>query len=946
MASISFDGKSLLVDGRREWLVAATVHPARIVRDQWGERLRAAAQAGFNCVVVPVVWAHHEIKKGALDFTGERDIRAFVQMIGRLGMRAVLRPGPFLGGDCDLGGMPAYLAGAVERGADVLARADEEEEKPVRLRLGLRSGSAEFLQGASRWLNGLGEQVADLQVSATTARGGGGPIILVQVEHEWFCGHDRVGRSYLGELGRFLREGGINVPLINANNMYAAGEGEIEAWSGAEDMPGTMRQLRVVKPDQPPIALDVGEAPGPMWGVASREAGEEAARLLQRTLAAVTAGGGQFAVSCFHAGTRFGFLGGRSAVDRAGFAATAAAGRGATMLTEAGGRTPMYAVIKRLATFVSSFGRVFAHADADFRHAALADSEAGPAVIHLRGERGSAVFALLPRGETKRGVVDVLTPDGRRLALSAGGQACAWTLLDTHLTGRSTLDYTTFRPFAIVGRVLVLFGATRERGVVSINGGVLEAEAPTGKTPTIQEHEGVLVVVCDEALIDATIVAPNEGETGAVHIGVAALNLEGKPVSHPDFGARHRITGDGAIEKHKSTPPTIKRPRAPSLGEWRTADCAAMISGASPRYEVIPGPASLDALGAAYGYGWHRVRFQGNGSRSKVWLFETADRAHVYCDGEFLGVVGVGPGAETGPVALPSSKGEHTLAVLVDNLGRASAGSPMDHRKGLYGHLWQAAPIAAGRGMITMGAPISPLAWRAPLMGVREGDRTDARRLTWSFQHRRKTPIFLTLDAFVAPGVILLNDEPIWWLEASDWTRIRIEPEHLKTGKNVVQAALLAGRAPGEGADEKAMEHALHALGAAAEFHEGEECVTAKAEWAFAPWESPKRDAMQAQKPGVARPTGPAWWSTAFKPHESDAPLFLDCAGLTKGQIFLNGRNLCRYFMATPTGKVVPPQRRYLLPDGWLKFEQANEVVIFDEHGASPTKVRLEYGEA
>ena len=949
MASISFDGKGILIDGRREWLVAATIHPARCAREQWAARLRLAAQAGFNCVVAPVVWAHHETKKGSVDFTGERDIRAFVQIIGQMGMRCILRPGPFLGAMQDLGGMPAYVAGAVEKGADVIARADEEDEKPVRLRLGIRSTSADFLEGAARWLNANAEEIKDLQVSGTTARGGGGPIIAVQVEHEWFCGHEQVGRVYLGELGRFLREGGINVPLLNANNMFASGEGEIEGWSGADDAAAIIRQLRVVKPSQPPMLLEMNAFPAPMWGAPAPAASVHAPAELQRRIAEALASGGQFNVSSFHEGTRFGFLGGRSPAGRDLFASSCASAEGAAVLTEAGAKGPSYALVKRIATFASSFGRVFAHADADFRPAAIAVGSGSPSVLHVRGERGSAVIAFFEPaepGSRRRRAVDVLTPDGARLTLQPGSQHCAWTLLDTHLVSRSVLDFTTFRPFALVGRTLVLFGAAGERGRVSINGAEFEAEAPAGKTPVIQDHEGVLVVICDEAMIDASVVSAANAPGGqAVHIGVLGLDAAGEPIAHPDYSARHRITGDGAVEKVKAAVASARTPRAPSLGEWRFADTAALTSGESPRYAPIPGPAPLDTLGAPYGYGWHRIRLSSEGgARAKACFFEMSDRAHVYADGEFLGVAGVGPGADPGPVALPGAKGEHTLVVLVDNLGRASGGSPMDHRKGLYGHLWQAAPLKPGKPTIETGPPISPLSWRAPLMGIRESDRTDPRRLSWSFQHRRKTPIFMTVDAHAAPGIVLLNEEPIWWLEPADWTRVRIDHDALKSGKNTVQIALLADHLPPD-EDPKAFEHAMAALGAATHFHEGEEAITAKSEWAFAPWEAPKRDALAPFKPGASRPAGPAWWASAFKPHESDRPLFLDCAGLTKGQIFLNGRNLCRYFVATSSGKAVPPQRRHYLPEGWLKIDQPNELAIFDEHGAAPTKVRLEYGE-
>jgi hypothetical protein len=62
-----------------------------------------------------------------------------------------------------------------------------------------------------------------------------------------------------------------------------------------------------------------------------------------------------------------------------------------------------------------------------------------------------------------------------------------------------------------------------------------------------------------------------------------------------------------------------------------------------------------------------------------------------------------------------------------------------------------------------------------------------------------------------------------------------------------------------------------------------------------------------------------------------------------KGQLYLNGYHVSRYFVATPDGKTLPPQDRYLLPDPLLHHGRENELVLFDEHGGNPAKVRIAY---
>ena len=64
---------------------------------------------------------------------------------------------------------------------------------------------------------------------------------------------------------------------------------------------------------------------------------------------------------------------------------------------------------------------------------------------------------------------------------------------------------------------------------------------------------------------------------------------------------------------------------------------------------------------------------------------------------------------------------------------------------------------------------------------------------------------------------------------------------------------------------------------------------------------------------------------------------------MSKGQLYLNGHNVGRYFVATATGKAVPPQRFYYLPEPWLRTDTPNDLLIFDEHGKPPGKCRLVY---
>ena len=109
MATISYDGQSLLIDGRRIWLVSGAIHYARTPHQLWRSRIRAAKQAGLNCIETHVFWSMHEPRPGKFRFEGDADLRRFIQIIAAEQMYCILRPGPYVGADWDFGGLPPWL---------------------------------------------------------------------------------------------------------------------------------------------------------------------------------------------------------------------------------------------------------------------------------------------------------------------------------------------------------------------------------------------------------------------------------------------------------------------------------------------------------------------------------------------------------------------------------------------------------------------------------------------------------------------------------------------------------------------------------------------------------------------------------------------------------------------------------------------------------------------
>lgn len=89
-----FDDRGLIVDGAARPFWAATVHYWRVRRARWPRALAALRELGLTLLEVPVPWALHEPGRGRHDFTGERDLGAFLDAAAAADLGVVLQLGP------------------------------------------------------------------------------------------------------------------------------------------------------------------------------------------------------------------------------------------------------------------------------------------------------------------------------------------------------------------------------------------------------------------------------------------------------------------------------------------------------------------------------------------------------------------------------------------------------------------------------------------------------------------------------------------------------------------------------------------------------------------------------------------------------------------------------------------------------------------------------------
>ena len=922
MATVTHNAQCFQIDGRKCWILGATLHYGRIPPELWEDRIIAAKQAGFNAVDVPCPWTLHEPKKGRYTFEDQANVRRFVEICAEHDLFVLLRPGPFIGDGYDGGGLPGWLLEIPE------ARLRENEET--------------YRSAVVSYLRKLINQVADLQVTDD------GPILLVQAEHAWNCANQEQADTYLLEVVRTLRESGIKVPLTNANDLWQSVTGTTDQWRGWSDLMLHMRQLRSVLPNSPQIVSQLDPTSVSCWG--DDDAGNKSPGEAMWHLAEALATGSQVVVSPFHAGTCFGFEAGRLPGRDHGTVTPMVAAD--TPLGEAGQRTEKYHAMRRLATFASHYRHVFADLESHFQPVAMDVSSLAPAegrtagrgdvrgvsIVPQRGDNGRVVFAF-GDGVTKS--TTVVLDNGLRMPIAFGDQPVTWFVLDADLAGAGRLDYTNIRPFAIVNRKVVIFhGPARTPVLISISGSPIETTVPGGSKPTVMRQRDLTVVICNEQQIDQCYF-----DESTVYFGVDGLTADGKPIAAADGSKAHALnTGDSAELMAIAPDDLVKmkdKARAIAPTDWQAAPALLQTSGESPRYASLAGPETLAACGALEGYGWFRVTIDSKTARKRLCHIPAAgDRMHLYLDGEPTAVLGIGPESNPMPFELKLGKGQHTVAALVDNFGRFSGGNDMGQVKGFAEHLYEVKALKSIRPKKIEADIVDPFELRGYIEQRARGVRGDTRQVLWSFTHLKKAPLIVeVIDADVS-GVFLLNDEPIEYYAGNTGARhlcLVLDPasEQFKRGKNELRFA-----------PDVHVEDPQTIISDAVTIYETIDIISEKAKWSFAKWEAPPAsmfDSFDMSKAKTRSVTGgiPCWWTGKFTVPNTAVPCWLDVTGLSKGQVYVNGHNIGRYFTSTSSGKAVGPQTRLYLPEPWIKTKGNNTITLFDEHGFAPNKVKV-----
>lgn len=188
--TFKLEKSEFLLDGKPFQIISGEMHPARIPVEYWRHRVQMAKAMGCNTIAAYVFWNYHETEPGVFDFqTGNHNIAQFVKIVQEEGMFLMLRPGPYVCAEWDLGGLPAYLLSIPD--------------------IKVRCMDPRYTEAVSRYIKTLALQVKDLQVTK------GGPIVMVQAENEYGSyGNDR---TYMKWVQEQWKQNGIEVPFYTAD---------------------------------------------------------------------------------------------------------------------------------------------------------------------------------------------------------------------------------------------------------------------------------------------------------------------------------------------------------------------------------------------------------------------------------------------------------------------------------------------------------------------------------------------------------------------------------------------------------------------------------------------------------------------------------------------------------------------------------------------------------
>ncbi len=289
---LTFADKKFYLDGKEFRIFSGSLHYFRALPEYWESLLRKFRAAGLNTVETYVAWNLHEPKEGEFNFEGIADLGRFIETAEKVGLKVLIRPGPFICAEWENGGLPAWLL----------------RDPSMRLRV----NHEPYMRRVRAYFHRL------FAVIRPYLHANGGPVIAMAIENEYGSFGDDF--SYLTALEDIYKEEGMNC-------LYFSADGETETYLCTGSHSHILKGVDFTYQEGVSVAERLshtdkymdGKAPyfvAEYWGGAHTRWGEKDGfrqrddAIMKAEFAELIRLGASFNDYMFYGGTNFGFMNG------------------------------------------------------------------------------------------------------------------------------------------------------------------------------------------------------------------------------------------------------------------------------------------------------------------------------------------------------------------------------------------------------------------------------------------------------------------------------------------------------------------------------------------------------------------------------------------------------------------------------------------------------------
>ncbi|KAI3373413.1 hypothetical protein L3Q82_022014, partial [Scortum barcoo] len=280
---LSANSSQFTLEGEPFRIIGGSIHYFRVPRAYWKDRLKKMKACGINTLTTYVPWSLHQPERGVFNFHTQLDLEAYINLAAELEFWVILRPGPYISSELDLGGLPSWLL------SDGSMR--------------LRTTYPGFTQAVNTFFDKLIPKLVPLQFKK------GGPIIAVQVENEY--GSFAKDDSYMLFIKEALVSRGITELLLtsdNHNTLKSGGvDGAIRSVKLQRLNQRDIQDLNALQPNSPTLVMDYWTGWYDVWGDLHHVLPPED---MVSTVREILRRGMSVNLYMFHGGSSFGFMSG------------------------------------------------------------------------------------------------------------------------------------------------------------------------------------------------------------------------------------------------------------------------------------------------------------------------------------------------------------------------------------------------------------------------------------------------------------------------------------------------------------------------------------------------------------------------------------------------------------------------------------------------------------